>query len=106
MRRHRRPHGVVRLAGRIVVAFLGAVVFVLMSVQFGRIVSEDVAMAHSLSSVRRDVVRLRERKAEQERELRRLESPLGSIPAIHERLHLVRPGEAIVYVRPGTPAPR
>jgi hypothetical protein len=60
-------------------------------------------MARSLSSVQEDVEALRDHKRREERELRRLMDPEGAVPEIHERLHLVRPNEAIIYVRPAPP---
>ncbi|MGH8164586.1 MAG: hypothetical protein ACREP1_09660, partial [Rhodanobacteraceae bacterium] len=101
VKRRKREHAAVRVVGRFAVAALVAVVATLVSIQFARIASENVAMAHSLSGVRRDVAVLRERKQEQERDIRRLSDPEGAIPDIHERLHLVGPNEAIIFVKPG-----
>ena len=102
MKRRKQPHAAVRLFSRLAVIALAAVVMTLVSIQFARIVNENVAMARSLADVQRDVTNLRLRKSEQERELRRLSDPQGSIPEIHDRLHLVGPDEAIIYVKPGS----
>lgn len=99
MKRGTRAAGAVRLFSRLLLGLVAVVVFTLVSVQFARIVNQNVAMARSLSGVRRDVSVLRQRKREEERELRRLSDPYGAIPEIHDRLHLVRTNEAIVYVK-------
>ncbi len=71
----------------------------LVSIQFARIVNENVAMAHSLSSAQKDIFALRRQKRSEERQIRRLMDPQGAIPEIHDRLHLVRPNETIIYVK-------
>ena len=104
--RRRKPAGAVRIVSRLVVAVFAVVVFTLVSVQFARIVKENVAMANSLSSVQRDIANLKAHNAREQREIRRLLDPQGAIPEIHDRLHLVRPNEAIIYVKPAaTPQP-
>ncbi|MBV8117490.1 MAG: hypothetical protein JOZ01_05905 [Candidatus Eremiobacteraeota bacterium] len=57
-----------------------------------------------MASVHRDVDMLNREKLTEERAIRRLRDPRGAIPAIHERLHLVAPNEAIVYIKPARPA--
>lgn len=99
MKKRGRRRGVVRLFGRLTVAAVLAVVCTLTAIQFVRIVDENLAMARSLSDVRRDVAALRARKREQELELHRLLLPRGAVPEIHERLHLVGPNEAIIYLQ-------
>ncbi|HKU67455.1 MAG TPA: hypothetical protein VJP85_06760 [Candidatus Baltobacteraceae bacterium] len=91
--------GVLRLFSRLLFGAVAVVVFTLVSIQFARIVNENIAMAHSLSSVQQDVATLRERKREEEHEMRRLLDPEGAVPEIHDRLHMVRPNEAIIYVK-------
>jgi hypothetical protein len=93
-----------RLLSRAVVVVVAAVVFTLVSIQFARIINENVAMAHSLADVQTDVTHLRAHKEWQMREIRRLSNPDGAIPEIHDRLHLVGPNETIIYVRPTPPA--
>ena len=92
--------GVVRLFSRLIFGAVAVVVFTLVSIQFARIVNENIAMARSLSEVQQDVATLQQHKREEERELRRLLDPEGAVPEIHDRLHLVRPNEAIIYVKP------
>lgn len=100
MKRQTKTAGIVRLCSRLIFGLVAVVVFTLVSIQFARIVNENVAMAGSLTSVQQDVTQLRRHKQETERELRRLLDPQGAIPAIHDRLHLVRPNEAIIYIKP------
>ncbi len=100
MKRRRGAAGILRLFSRLVFGAVAVVVFTLVSIQFARIVNENIAMAHSLSSVEQDVATLREHRRADERELRRLLDPQGAVPEIHDRLRLVRPNEAIIYVKP------
>ncbi|MGZ3509693.1 MAG: hypothetical protein ACXWNK_04430 [Vulcanimicrobiaceae bacterium] len=102
MKRRKQPYAAVRLFSRLAVIALAAVVMTLVSIQFARIINENVAMARSLSDVQHDVANLRLHKVEQEHEMRRLSDPQGSVPEIHDRLHLVGPDEAIIYVKPGS----
>lgn len=102
MTRRKRQNAVMRLLSRAVVVIVAAVLFTLVSIQFARIIDENIAMARSLTTVQNDVQMLRARRAMQVRELRRLSDPDGSVPEIHDRLHLVRPNEAIIYLRPAS----
>jgi cell division protein FtsB len=99
MKRQTKTAGVLRIFSRLVFGLVAVVVFTLVSIQFARIVNENVAMAGSLASVQQDIDALRRHKREEERELHRLLDPQGAVPEIHDRLHLVRPNEAIIYVR-------
>jgi cell division protein FtsB len=99
-----RAAGIVRLFSRLIFGLLAVIVFTLVSIQFARVVNENVAMARSLASVQRDVQTLRDHRREEEKELRRLMDPEGAVPEIHDRLHLVRSNEAIIYIKPA-PAP-
>jgi hypothetical protein len=106
MRRQRANAGILRLLGRLLFSVVALVVFILVSVQFARIVNENMAMARTLSSTDSDVATLREHQRRAQRELRRLLDPEGAVPDIHERLRLVRSGEAIIYLQPSpTPDP-
>ncbi len=95
----RSAAGLVRLLSRLVFVCVSVVVLTLVSIQFARIVGENIAMAQSLASVRHDVRALDERTRRDRSEMRRLLDPQGAVPAIHQRLHLVAPGEAIIYVK-------
>jgi hypothetical protein len=99
-KRRGKAAGVLRLFSRLIFGAVAVVVFTLVSIQFARIVNENIAMADSLSQVQQDVSALREHKREEERELRRLLDPQGAVPEIHDRLHLLRSNEAIIYVKP------
>jgi hypothetical protein len=70
------------------------------------IVTRTVALQRELTVVRGEVADLRARRSEQERTIRRLRVPGGSIPEIHDRLRLVRPNEKLMYLRgAATPLP-
>jgi cell division protein FtsB len=101
----RRPSPVLRLAGRITAVALGLLVVTLVAIQFARAIGENVAAAHQLASLRSDVATLQRRRDEQQRELRRLRDPQGAIPEIHDRLRLVRPNEALIFVSPQPAVP-
>lgn len=96
----KRSGQVFRLFSRLAVAAMTLVVLALVSIQFARIVNQNVAMARSLSSVEKDIATLQHRKRSEEREVRRLMDPQGAVPEIHDRLHLVGPRETIIYVKP------
>ncbi|MDQ2993201.1 MAG: hypothetical protein M3R30_10345 [Candidatus Eremiobacteraeota bacterium] len=104
MKRTPRTSGFLYFLGRLGVAALASIVFLLVGIQFARVIGENVAMAHELASVQGDIKVLEARKRTQLRELRRLADPEGVIPEIHDRLRLVGPNEAIVFVKP-SPAP-
>jgi cell division protein FtsB len=91
---------VLRLAGRIVAAGIAVLVAGLVGVQFARAIGENVVAARDLSSIRADIAALQKRRDEQQLELRRLRDPQGAIPEIHDRLRLVRPNEALIFVSP------
>ncbi|HEV3154713.1 MAG TPA: hypothetical protein VGZ02_12985 [Candidatus Baltobacteraceae bacterium] len=97
--KRRRSAGAVRLFSRLVAAVFSLVLFALISVQFARIVKENIAMADSLSSMQRDIASLKAHNRREQRAIRRLLDPQGAIPEIHDRLRLVSPNEAIIYVK-------
>jgi cell division protein FtsB len=101
----RRPSPVLRLAGRITAAALGLLVLTLVAIQFARAIGENLSAAHQLSALRSDIAGLQRRRDEQLRELRRLRDPQGAIPEIHDRLRLVRPNEALIFVSPQPAVP-
>jgi cell division protein FtsB len=83
-------------------------VFAMIAVQFAHIVQHNLVLARELSTVRSDVHSLERKRADQQRTIHRLHDPEGAVPEIHDRLHLVRPGEVIIYVKSAserTPAP-
>lgn len=91
---------VLRLAGRIVAAGITLLVVTVVAVQFARAIGENVSAARELSSIRSDIGALKAQRERQRRELLRLRDPQGAIPEIHDRLRLVRPNEAIIFVSP------
>lgn len=99
-----RMRPVLRLAGRIIVVFFALLVVTLVTIQFARAIGQNLAAARELSAIRSDISALERRREEQQRELRRLRDPQGTIPEIHDRLRLVRPNEALIFVSP-QPAP-
>ncbi len=99
---------VIRFAGRMTAVAIALLVVTLAGVQFARAIGENLAAAHELSSIRTDISALDKRRDDQRRELVRLRDPQGAIPEIHDRLRLVRPNEAIIFVSPqpaATPSP-
>ncbi|MEO6912765.1 MAG: hypothetical protein ABI182_01925 [Candidatus Baltobacteraceae bacterium] len=99
MKRTKRSAGTLHLLSRLAIAGFSIIVFTLVAIQFGHIINDNVAMARSLHDVQADVQSLQDRKHDQERELRRLADPAGAVPEIHDRLHLVRANEAIIYFK-------
>ena len=100
----RRARPALRLAGRVAATALALLVVTLVAIQFARAIGENLSAAHELSAIRSDVAALKHRRDEQRSELRRLREPEGTIPEIHDRLRLVRPNEALIFVSP-QPAP-
>ena len=96
---------ILRLAGRCTASALALLVFTLVSIQFARVIGQNVGAARELSSVRRQVAELERRSVRQRAEIRRLRDPQGAVPEIHDRLRLVRPNEELIFVSPA-PAPQ
>jgi cell division protein FtsB len=106
VKRRTRATAIARLAGRLATASLVLVFVSLIVVQFARIIHANVAMAEELARARADVRALEERKRRDLEEIRRLSTPAGAIPLIHERLRLVRPNEELIFLeRPLSPSP-
>jgi cell division protein FtsB len=99
-----RARPVLVAAGRAMTAALILLVASLVIVQFARAIGQNVAAARQLSSLRADIASLERQRDEQQRELNRLRDPEGAVPEIHDRLRLVRPNEALVFISPA-PAP-
>lgn len=95
---HARP--VLRLLGRCTASALGVLVFTLVSIQFVRVIGQDVGTARELASVRRQIGQLEKRRAEQQADIHRLRDPQGAVPEIHDRLRMVRPNEELIFVSP------
>lgn len=95
----RTTANVLRLAGRIALVAVVACVLALVSIQFEGILAKNVAMAHEVDRSRADIAALEKREREQQITLRRLSTPEGAIPEIHEKLRMVGPHEEIILVR-------
>ena len=94
-----------RVAGRVILMLTIFAFGTIIAIQYARVAERNLALAHNLSQVNRDIDTLRTQQREREHEIRRLEDPQGAIPEIHDRLHLVAPGERIIYLKGRTPAP-
>ncbi len=96
----RRTRPALRLVGRMTAAALAMLVITLVAIQFARAIDENLTAARELAAIRSDITTLERRRDEQKRELVRLRDPQGAIPEIHDRLRLVRPNEALIFVSP------
>ncbi len=90
-----------RLTGRLALAGVLSCALVLVAVQFTGIVAKNIAMAREVRASRADILALEKRERDQQQTLRRLASPDGAIPEIHQKLRLVGPHEELIFVRPG-----
>ena len=88
-----------RSLARLSVIAIGGTFAVLIGVQYARIVERNVAYMQQVRQVERDVSALEHKRDEQRRQISRLSDPRGAIPEIHDRLHLVRDHEAIIYLK-------
>jgi hypothetical protein len=89
----------IQLAGRVVLTLVALGVLAVVGLQVARVVKRNVVLAHELHSMTREVANLQRQRANEERTIRRLRVPAGTIPEIHDRLHLTRSDEAIIYVK-------
>jgi len=90
---------VLRFLARLGIAAIGATFAVLIVVQYARIVKRNIAYIQQVHQVESDVTALELRRDQQLRQIRRLTDPRGSIPEIHDRLHLVGDHEEIIYLK-------
>lgn len=95
-----------RVLGRIGVVCVVLFIAAMIGVQYARVIGRNLALAHQLHDVQREVAQLKVKRVQQEREIRRLSDPRGAIPEIHDRLHLVGDREAIIYLKPAKPVAR
>jgi cell division protein FtsB len=94
------------LIGRLAATGVSLLLFSLIVVQAGRVIEQNLALKHELNTTQNDIAHLQARRAWQVEQLRRLQDPEGAVPEIHDRLRLVRPNEAIVFIKPmPTPVP-
>ena len=71
----------------------------LIAVQYVRIVERNVAYIQQVHDVNADISALEQKRVLQLRQIQRLSDPRGSIPEIHDRLHMVGPKEEIIYLK-------
>jgi cell division protein FtsB len=95
-----RALGFMRMVGRLSTALGILAVAILVGIQFARVIQDNLVMSAQLASVQSDVRSLQGQRVDQMREVRRLGDPQGAIPEIHDRLRLVRPNEALIFIRP------
>jgi hypothetical protein len=98
-----RSGGALRTLGRIGVVCVALVILSLIGAQYAHLIGRNLALARQLRDVERDVAGLKAHRVQQQRDIRRLSDPHGSIPEIHDRLHLVGDKEAIIYLKRGHP---
>ena len=84
---------------RLGVTAIGGTFAVLIAVQYVRIVERNVAYIQQIHDVNADVRALEQKRDLQLRQIQRLSDPRGSIPEIHDRLHMVGPHEEIIYLK-------
>ena len=96
---------VVRSIGRVILVLTVMAFVTLVGIQYARIGERNIALARYLGQVNRDSDALKAGREDRAREIRRLETPKGAIPEIHDRLHLVAPGEQIIYLKGATAEP-
>lgn|GEM_PF-407464 len=99
-KRRTRPSPVWRFFGRMAATGVAVLVFALVAIQTGRVIEQNLTLKHELSATQSDISRLQARRAWQVQQLRRLQDPEGAVPEIHDRLRLVGPNEAIVFIKP------
>jgi len=104
MKRKSTAQGFVHLLSRLGTGAMIAIVAALVTIQFWRVFEANYVMSQRLGSIQNDVRTLEARRRSQLRDLQRLSDPQGAIPEIHDRLRLVRPNEAIVFLKPAKPA--
>jgi hypothetical protein len=84
---------------RVGVTLIGGTFAILVTVQYARIIERNVTYVQQVHAVERDIGELQQKRDRQLRQIRRLSDPQGSIPEIHDRLHLVGDHEAIIYLK-------
>jgi hypothetical protein len=94
-----KPTPLLRSLTRAGAVIIGGTFAVLIGVQYARIIERNVGYVQQVRDVERDVAALQTKRAEQLRKIKRLSDPSGSIPDIHDRLHLVGDHEAIIYLK-------
>lgn len=99
-RRKTRSSVLVRFAGRVAMTIAACAILVVGSMEFAQRIEQNLALAHELSRTQHDIRALAARRAEQAREIHRLQRPDGVVPYIYRRLRMVRPGQTLIYIVP------
>jgi hypothetical protein len=99
------PRSVFRAVGRFIVVVAVMAFVTIVGVQYARIIERNVALAHTLAQVNDDIGTLKTGREQRLAHIRRLEDPQGAIPEIHDRLHMLKPNESIIYWKGATPIP-
>jgi cell division protein FtsB len=92
-------------AGRLLVLAVAVAGAAFVAPQFERIVARNLDVSRELSAARGQVADLHAKEQQQQRTIERLSDPEGAVPAIHERLRLVGPGEELIYLQQPRPRP-
>ncbi len=95
---------IILLTGRLALAALVLGVLAVVAIQFEGIVAKNVAVASEVRASRTEIARLEAREVQQRRTIARLRTPLGALPEIHDKLHLVGPNEEIIFLRGTKPS--
>ena len=104
--RRPKPSTLVRFAWRVTLTAVICAALVFGSLEFAQRIGQNLALASELSHAQRDIAALQAHRAEQAREIRRLQHDEGAVPYIYSRLRMVRPGQTLVYiVAAPTPTP-
>jgi hypothetical protein len=86
-------------AGRVGLAVSALALAAIVAIQYEGIIVRNFSMSHELAASRSETAALREKRRKQLRQIQRLSDPRGSIPEIHDRLHLVTPHEELIYLK-------
>ena len=93
-----------RVARRIALACAALALLAVFAMQYWNAIVRNFTLSAELARTRTQIAALDERRNEQRREIRRLQDPEGAIPEIHDRLHRIKPGETLIFLR-GVPTP-
>ena len=88
-----------RLAARVASLGAGLTLLVLVGAQFSHAVALNLDLAHRVAAAQAERTQLVADNARLRVQIRRLQTPEGAVPAIHDELHLVRPREEIIYLQ-------
>ncbi|HEY9086265.1 MAG TPA: hypothetical protein VIN40_10090 [Candidatus Tyrphobacter sp.] len=103
-RRSRRTAPLLRFVLRVAMTLGGCFVISVLSIAFAHRLHENFALARELASTEHAIRALRVQRAEETREVRRLQTSEGVVPYIYRRLRMVKPGQTLIYLVPA-PSP-